>query len=63
MTDGKLLWGWHPQANVSLHALARRIERGHERDHAALLRDRLRWPMPERKASGLIPVKDPGSAP
>jgi hypothetical protein len=39
MTDGKLLWRLHPQANVSLHALARRIERGHERDHAALLRD------------------------
>jgi hypothetical protein len=39
MTDGKLFWGWHPQANVSLHALARRIERGHEHDHAALLRD------------------------
>jgi hypothetical protein len=39
MTDGKLLWRLHPQANVSLHALARRIERGHKRDHAALLRD------------------------
>ena len=39
MTDGKLLWRLHPQANVSLHALARRIERGHEHDHTALLRD------------------------
>ena len=39
MTDGKLIWRWHPQTNVSLHALARRIERGHERDHAALLHD------------------------
>ena len=39
MTNGTLLWRLHPQANVSLHALARRIERGHERDHAALLRD------------------------
>jgi hypothetical protein len=39
MTDGKLLWRLHPQANVSLHALARRIERGHQRDHGALLRD------------------------
>jgi hypothetical protein len=30
---------WTPIANISLHALARRIERGAERDHAALVRD------------------------
>jgi hypothetical protein len=29
---------WTPIANIGLHALARRIERGAERDHAALVR-------------------------
>jgi hypothetical protein len=36
---GKLTMRWTPVACVSLHALARRIERGTERDHAALTRD------------------------
>ena len=37
--DGKLHLRWLPLANISLHALARRIERGREHDHATLLRD------------------------
>lgn len=37
--DGKLREQWTPGANVSLHALARRIERGADRSHAALTRD------------------------
>jgi hypothetical protein len=36
---GKLCWEWKPRVCISLHALARRIERGAERDHAALVRD------------------------
>jgi hypothetical protein len=36
--DGKLHLRWLPLANISLHALARRIERGHEHDHATLVR-------------------------
>jgi hypothetical protein len=36
---GKLVRRWVPLACVSLHALARRIERGRARDHAALTRD------------------------
>jgi hypothetical protein len=36
---GKLVLRWIPIATVSLHALARRIERSAERDHAALTRD------------------------
>jgi hypothetical protein len=39
--DGALMRLWQPLANVSLHALARRIERGADaqRDHVALARD------------------------
>ena len=37
--DGKLHRRWHPIANVSLHALARRIEPGRAYDHASLLSD------------------------
>jgi hypothetical protein len=36
---GALTVRWAPLACISLHALARRIERGLERDHAALTRD------------------------
>jgi hypothetical protein len=36
---GKLIARWTPLACVSLHALARRVERGAERDHTALTRD------------------------
>jgi hypothetical protein len=35
----KLIARWTPVACISLHALARRIERSAERDHAALTRD------------------------
>ena len=37
--DRRLREHWHPMAIVSLHALARRVERSSERDHDALLRD------------------------
>jgi hypothetical protein len=36
---GKFVKTWRPVACVSLHALARRIERGAERGHAALIGD------------------------
>jgi hypothetical protein len=36
---GKLTLRWTPLACISLHALARRIERSAERDHTALARD------------------------
>jgi hypothetical protein len=36
---GTLTVRWVPIACISLHALARRIERGTERDHPALVRD------------------------
>jgi hypothetical protein len=39
VTKGKLIRRWTPIATVSLHALARRIERNVERDHTALVRD------------------------
>jgi hypothetical protein len=37
--DGALMRLWKPLANISLHALARRIERGADAQRAALLRD------------------------
>jgi hypothetical protein len=37
--DGRLIRRWRPIANVSLHALARRIERGAGRDPVALFSD------------------------
>lgn len=36
---GRLARHWAPLVNVSLHALGRRLERGHERSHEALTRD------------------------
>jgi hypothetical protein len=39
LTDGKLRQWWEPKAICSLHSLARRIERGEDRSHAALIRD------------------------
>jgi hypothetical protein len=36
---GNVVMQWTPQACVSLHALARRIERGSTRDHSALALD------------------------
>jgi hypothetical protein len=37
--DGLLRERWRPVANVSMHALGRRLERGQDRSHAALERD------------------------
>jgi hypothetical protein len=39
LVSGRLAAHWTPYALVSLHALARRIERGADRSHAALVRD------------------------
>jgi hypothetical protein len=39
MHQGRLRTRWTPLINVSLHALARRVERHHDRSHEALLRD------------------------
>lgn len=39
VVSGKLREDWQPGINISLHALARRIERGVDRSHAALVRD------------------------
>ena len=36
---GRLIEHWRPLANVSSHALGRRIERGSDRSHAALFTD------------------------
>jgi len=56
--DGRLRQVWTPVVSISLHALARRFERGRDRSSAAVLADMERLASPADEADERVPTAD-----